>query len=375
MKNLLGYVKEERRTFAQAPFTETDALALGWLAYFNYADPLRKGRGVPLSALGEGELLPAREMYADAYNPKTSRKLFAALRENPRFSRAVLSRFSAERDETREIQFGALCIEYAPNEFFLAFRGTDPSFLGWKEDFNIARFFPIPSQTAAANYAREAMCAHPFGVFCFGGHSKGGTNAVYAASRLAPALRERLRAVYNFDGPGFFQDIAAEEGYRAVENRIIKLVPRASFVGMILESGENFAIVRSRTVSVLQHDPFSWRVREGKFCRAEKRTRASVRLSDAFNGWIFALTPEERERFIGLVFGALDTLDTHDFTVFFKTLYRQVPALFKRYLRLPAADRRFFREALGRFFRLWLRRRKGSAPHRRADALSSEEEC
>ena len=92
----------------------------------------------------------------------------------------------------------------------------------------------------------------------------------------------------------------------------------------------------------MQHDPFSWTVKGDDFVYLKKRTHSSVRIERAVNRWITELSFKERERVVELVYGALNTLDTKDFNVFFKTVYRQLPALYRQYRRLNAEDKTFF---------------------------------
>ena len=61
---------------------------------------------------------------------------------------------------------------------------------------------------------------------------------------------------------------------------------------------------------------------------------------------------DERERVIEMVYSALNTLDAEDFSKFFKTIYRQIPALFVIYKRLKEDDKKFFNEKFGRLKQL-----------------------
>lgn len=332
--NILSYLKKQKSTFAESPFNRVDALVLCWLAYLSFPDYLKGGESVALKDIRARGLLPEDKMYAEAYKPKTSRKFFKELTESERFKYAELCDFVSEKDDELEKQFAAVCIKISANEYFLAFRGTDPSFTGWKEDFNLVYRYPVPAQRAAAEYfAREAE-KFPEAKFRLGGHSKGGNVAVYAAAHADKAARGRIKTVYNFDGPGFIGDVSADG--------VIKIVPNSSFVGALLEKQNNFGIIKSRTFGFLQHDPFSWTVKGCDFVYLKKRTHSSVRIERAVNRWIAELSIKERERVVELVYSALNTLDTKDFNVFFKTIYRQLPALYRQYRRLNAEDKTFF---------------------------------
>jgi len=341
MKNIISYVKTNDASFSQNPFNRVDALILCWLSYYCYPDYLKGEKSVALKDLESFGLLPDSETYAEAFNPKTSKKLFKLLTQSARFKDTVFSDYAEDRSESEEKQFAALCVKISNDEYFLAFRGTDPSFTGWKEDFNLTCRYPVPSQLAAAEYLNTQVLKFPNGKFYVGGHSKGGNVAVYAAVTASERLQDRIISVYDFDGPGFINGIRSEAGYCGISEKIIKIVPESSFVGMLFETERDFSVIKSRSLSVLQHDPFSWEVKDGDFCYVERRSGTSVRLERALNKWVRELSLDERERVISLIYTALNTLDTRNFNEFFKTFYRQIPALWREYNKLEPDDKTF----------------------------------
>lgn len=351
MNDILTYIKNNNADFNEAPFNRVDALILSWLSYFTYPDYLKSGEAVALKDLKARGLLSDAEMYLEAFRPKTSKKFFELLTISGRFRNLELSDYRAEKDETEEKQFAAVCMKLQNDVYYLSFRGTDPSFIGWKEDFNLVCFSPLPSQREAAAFAEAELLKHPEGKFYLGGHSKGGTAAIYAAMQFSRSMQDRILTIFNFDGPGFLQNIYAEERYCAIAAKVVKLVPNASFVGMILETGNSYSVVKSGNVSFLQHDLFSWRIKGSDFYYQKDRTKRSVRLARALNDWIAELSLAERERFIALVYAALNTLDTRDFMVFFKTFYRQIPALYREYKKLSEEDKAFFDATMKKFKR------------------------
>lgn len=339
--NVISYMKQNLADFSTEPPNELDALILSWLSYFSFPDLLKTG-SKRICELEAGELKPDKEMYAAAFNPKMSKKLFTLLKDSPRFMNTELSLCVEETDPCEEKQFGALCAKLTDKAYFLSFRGTDASYVGWKEDFNLAYRFPIPSQQAGLKYAESVMSALPDAKFYLGGHSKGGNIAVYCAALLKSELQSRIVGVYNFDGPGLPCEFQQSEQYREISSRIHKFVPSASLVGMLLETQSGYTVVKSGTVSVLQHDPFSWAVRKYRFATATRRSSGSVWLERCVNGWIKEMPVSERERVVNIIFSALDELDARDFNAFFRTLHRQIPALSRRYKSLDKDTRAFF---------------------------------
>lgn len=352
MKNILNYAKVNNEKFSSKPFNDIDALILSWLAYYTFPDYLKGERRVALKDIKECGLLDDREMYGQAFNPKRSKKLFDILCGSQRFADIVLCDYREEKDEAREIQFAAVCMEIEKGINFLSFRGTDPSFIGWKENFNLACRFPVPSQLEAERYLRDEMQKHPDGKFYIGGHSKGGNLAVYAAVYADERMQAKITGVYNFEGPGYIYDIYSQAEYIKIADRVKKIIPRASFVGMVLEQRENLPVVKSKNISFLQHDPFSWTVKDDNFTYLKDRTKRSKKLERAFNGWINGLTLDERERAVSIIYNALLTLDASDFNEFFKTILKQLPAIYRAYKRLPLDDREFVKVNLKTLKRL-----------------------
>ena len=75
--------------------------------------------------------------------------------------------------------------------------------------------------------------------------------------------RKRIEKIYSHDGPGFAQEVLESDLFQAVLTRIEKTVPQSSLIGMLFENQEDFTIVKSRGIGLLQHDPYSWVVEDG----------------------------------------------------------------------------------------------------------------
>lgn len=353
MKNFLYYAKHFTKTFAESPFNDVDALVLSWVSYFSFPETLNEGERIPLKDLPERGMLPFEEMYAQAFLPKKSQKLFRYMAQNPRFRDIRLFNKIDVYREKEEESFAAVCIETAPQEIFVSFRGSDTTFLCWKENFKLAYLEELPSQRDSAEYFQKVLSENESARFRLGGHSRGGTLAVYAAvqARNDPAQSDRIEQIFCFDGPGIYYKLYEEDNYFAVRDKIRKFTPQSSFVGKLLDRERDIHIlIRSAYFSVLQHDPFSWKIRETAFQAAKRYTRTSQKLDAAVHAWLEELSKEEKERFIDIIFDALNTLDTHSFTVFFQTILSQIPPLYRQYKALGKQDKELFDAVMKKFF-------------------------
>lgn len=164
----------------------------------------------------------------------------------------------------------------------------------------------IPAQEKALYYTQSFAQAYDRRlILC--GHSKGGNLAVYAASRCPGDIQDRILAVYNNDGPGFTATLMGDPGYRAMVPKIHSFVPQSSIVGMILEHEEPYTVIKSRQVSILQHDLYSWEVMGGGFVAASRISEDSRFFNQTMKAWLASKTLAERNAFVDAVFELLGT--------------------------------------------------------------------
>ena len=208
--------------------------------------------------------------------------------------------------ETRQQQFSATAFLLDSDTVYVAFRGTDNTLTGWREDFNLSFLPYVPSQAAAAAYLRGILSLGFSNVYV-GGHSKGGNLAVYAAVQMQPEDFPRIRAVYNNDGPGFVTDLFAEPQFQQLQKRVYTFVPQASVVGMLLEHDEEYQVVYSTQKGFLQHDPYSWCVIRNDWYYSEDTTNTSKLLDSSLRQWILGMKPEEREKLTDAIFHILQS--------------------------------------------------------------------
>lgn len=292
--------------FAQVPLNPVDALILSTLAYVHFQDlvPQRPGPGVPLAQAAQAFLSLPESSTEDRVRCDNDRKLLRALMDAPRFSGLTLTFHQDIFSPQQETQFAALAIRVSQEETFLAFRGTDSTLVGWKEDFNMSFLDTVPAQQAALDYL-TAWVAHSPGPVILGGHSKGGNLAVYAAALASPTVRDRVKAVYNNDGPGFTKKVLTAPVYLELIPRIHSFVPQSSVVGMLLEHEDPYTVIKSRQLGIFQHDPYSWEVQGGGFVVVDQVTQGSRKLDQTVKSWLDALTPTDREVFLDGLYQAL----------------------------------------------------------------------
>ena len=205
-------------------------------------------------------------------------------------------------------QFSAISFRLPSGDIFIAFRGTDDTLVGWKENFNMSFMHPVPAQTEALQYL-ESVAAKTSGNIYVGGHSKGGNLAVFAAVKASNATKERIIAVYNNDGPGFDRDFIRGADYKQMSPRIHTLVPQTSVIGMLLEHEENYTVVKSNSSGLLQHNGLSWEVMGGSFIHLDEVDEESKSIDRSLKAWLETLSKEQREGFVDSLYEALTSTD------------------------------------------------------------------
>lgn len=291
------------QSFAQQPFNEVDGLICAVLSYMDFS----RLYATPYHRLGDLALDPAiqQQMTAHTYVPAHYLALLRLLTASPRFRDVQWHQCREQFDAAAAQQFAAMTLELAPQQYYIAFRGTNSTIAGWKEDLNMSYLPVVPSQRAAVRYLHDIQSAFP-GQYYLGGHSKGGNLAVYAALHSTPAAREDIVRIFNFDGPGFLPDPEMEERYVLLAPRITKLVPQASIFGMLLEPHQDFSVVDSDGFTLWQHDPFTWQVRGRHFVRRPKTDFLSQYTQEAITQWLQSIPREERGAVLASLYTVVD---------------------------------------------------------------------
>jgi len=317
LANIVDYAENELQTWEQRPFNSVDSLILSQLAYARFEGIVpalgAEGEWLPLRELYKAELFPS--LFGGVREPALNQRLLTALAASPRFRDLKLNYYEHRLDPEKEEQFAAISFLLPDGAVYAAFRGTDGSLTGWKEDFNMAFTSPVPAQLAAERYL-NAVAERTGGPLLVGGHSKGGNLAFYAAMRGKPAHQARIRNVYSHDGPGFKEGVLESQGFQAVRERVEKTLPQSSLVGMLLQQQEPYRVVESDGFWLLQHDPFSWKVENGDFLYLPELREGAQYFNRSLNQWIEGLSPAERERFTDALFQVFSSNDAGRFSPF-----------------------------------------------------------
>ena len=305
MANVFDYLKwRGDLTFTQDPPNCVDALIFSALAYIPYGGRPEEMPRTPITLKEAAEDYFAMENYEALARSKMDIELLHAAVKTTRFGLNKIFMYCAQFIPEQDTQFAAMTFLLDDGSLFLAFRGTDNSLVGWKEDFNMSFQQTVPAQRLAVQYVRD-VAAEYSAPMRIGGHSKGGNLAVFAAARSSPMLQRQILEVYNNDGPGFTDYMMGDPGYLNMVPRIRTLIPQSSVIGMLLEHEEPYTVIRSKTVGLLQHDLYSWEVLGREFIPVQQITESSRLVDATIKTWFAQMTNQERSQLVDVMFSLL----------------------------------------------------------------------
>lgn len=298
-----------------SPFNEVDALIAAKLTSLDFTGIVPPDGFIPLSDAVEAyfERHGDRDVRLGVLLPPGTVTMAKKMLASRRFGDAGIGFYVNRVDDANAEQFCALTAELDDGTRYVAFRGTDDTIAAWREDFNISANEAVPAQLDAADYLRRALEGFG-GKVRVGGHSKGGNLSVYAAMNAPEPEQGRILDVYDFDGPGFRESVLGKPGYMRIRERIRFFLPQHSFVGVLLNTDTNYAIVESCETGTAAHNGFTWQVLGTKFVRCDKFSLRTRVYRDAISAWAEKLDYDKRRDLINAVFDALESTGARTFT-------------------------------------------------------------
>ena len=153
MANIFDYMQWRDIPLAKTEFNEIDNLILARFSYFPLDNEI----------IHKNEKITIKESYKRyKENGSTGRilqkediDLYPILANSQRFGGLYISDFENKIDEELEKQFSAITIHLPNNYIYVAYRGTDNTIIGWREDLNMCFSDTVPSQIDATNYLNK----------------------------------------------------------------------------------------------------------------------------------------------------------------------------------------------------------------------------
>ena len=156
LNTIIEYVLNTKDDFKVKEFNCVDSLVLSQLAYLHFEN-------IVLNSLDQNSKVSFQEIFEnqkyetifkDVRDANSNRELFAAVSKSPRFRNIELTYYINEINTKIDKQFSAITY-LMDGTIYIAYRGTDSSFAGWKEDLNMTHLYPIPAQEDGLKYMEE----------------------------------------------------------------------------------------------------------------------------------------------------------------------------------------------------------------------------
>ncbi|MBQ6438605.1 MAG: DUF2974 domain-containing protein [Mogibacterium sp.] len=308
MADIFDYLKWRGDVpFTVDPFNEVDNLVLAELAYADF-------NGVLSDSFRRVSLRTADKKYFEMHSREEAEKssnhfvkapiLMDGMLSGCRFCDMKLIKYLDVINADKDMQISAVTCLLNDGSAYVAFRGTDTTVVGWKEDFNMSYLPDTAGQLTAMCYLNE-IGAEFKGPIRVGGHSKGGNFAVYASAFCNKEVQDRIIKVYTNDGPGFRSEVMSREGYKRILPKVLSIVPETSIIGMLLTNKLKHIVVKSNEKGINQHYATSWQIERNRFVETNP-SAIGLLIKDSQQDWLSKISDESREMFVNTLFSLLE---------------------------------------------------------------------
>ncbi len=319
-------------SFKADKFNEVDGSILAMLSYIDY-DAISKA-SIPLSVAAEdycpdkkydsvrlGLIIPSKKI----------NRMFCTAAESLRFGNLIISDFEWKTSIPEICQFAAVTYHLSSKQAVIAYRGTDDSLVGWREDCCLSYLDEIPAQRMAVEYFEKMAEKYPDEKFYLVGHSKGGNLALYTALSCDKALRRRIVQVFSYDGPGLAKRRAQSRDFTSMQKKLTIIVPQSSFIGTMFDVREHYTVVNGTVRGAYQHDCFTWAVEGASFVRLPELSERGKKNAEQFAQSMDRMTLEERREFAETLFSMIESTGAKSLTDLTSATPKKLLTLVKNY--------------------------------------------
>ena len=339
MANIFDYLEWRGDVpFSCDPFNEVDNLVLAQLAYtdFDGCIPEDNEDGVTL-----------KEIYAQYYHIHTREEILARtsfiakapllmdkMIDSKRYGDIRLKGYVNYINDEKSQQMSAVQMYLSDGTVYLAYRGTDDTFTGWKEDLCFSYMEETAGQRESLIYMNEHFLNENVKLRV-GGHSKGGNFAIYASAFCDASIQENIIEVYANDAPGFMYEITMKEQYQKLLPKIKAIVPECSVIGVLMYSSGKRKVIQSDGKGLMQHDANTWQIIRNHFIEVEERSADSILADKTIRGWLKDLSLEDREVFVQTIFEVIESSGATCVSEFNGSIIANIPKIVMKSSSLP----------------------------------------
>ena len=256
-------------SFEEVGFNQIDAMLFACLVY------------LPIKSFSENKSYKdfvsyVYTFYKDDYSGVMKPASFALLNKintSTSYENIIISNFNNARNN--DTQSGPTTVRFNDN-LLIVYKGSDSSLISWIENLRLNYQYPTYTQNKGIKYAKDNILDSDKNVYLVG-HSKGGNLAMCAGMEIPSGLRDKVKVIYNFDGPGFLKK-EYDKKFNLIKEKVVNIVPTGSVVGMCLYN-DNFKSVKSKDLAFGEHYPVGWGV-FGEFFVKTSLSRVSKQIHE-----------------------------------------------------------------------------------------------
>lgn len=339
IKEYLKYYKDT--SFDDYKFNEIDNILFSEFSYINWDNIVPKNSSkIRLDYAIKIYLSNLNETYKKSLSSfmKSNIENLKIIQNSARYKNCFLSNYINEVND--KTQFGALCIHFNNNEVYISFKGTDSTLIGWKEDLALSYQFPTYAQKHSIEYLNNVITRHD-NIIYIGGHSKGGNLAMTAYMYASTKIKNKVKKVFNNDGPGFKSKEYNSPFYKEMISKLIMIIPENSIVGILLNNSNTFKVVKSSFNGPYEHDCNSWEC-FGSFLIEGKLSTISIKLKERIDKVLNTYDDIKKEEIINTFFEILQKAEIKNFSNLSSIEWNQIVGIIKGFNGLDNTTRNLF---------------------------------
>ncbi len=321
MGGIVDYIDQYAdKTFDKIPFNEIDALILSQLSYVDFSAIICK-----FDSDVEVSLKEASNQFFNLYDDEDIQKkisivykaamLLKQCAQTKRYKNISLLKYENNINDKIDKQFSAITFYINKDLAVIAYRGTDTSITGIKESAMLSYMFPVPAQIEGLYYLQESgMLAQRDLIIC--GHSKGGNLATFAGVSCSNSLKKRIKGIYEFDAPGFPEQMINRYDYIEMKEKIFSYIPQSSIIGCMLYHNSSRKIVKSTNEYIKQHQVSSWQIKDNHFEFTDETDETSKFVDKYLKKLTAAVGEENIEEVFETIFDFLESSGVNSYEDF-----------------------------------------------------------
>ncbi len=309
MGTLSDYIKwRGDLEFWQDGFNVIDNLVLSCLSYLQLDDVFEEfgSEVIGISEINNiyFEKYYDEGRYAEGSILKDAPRVLKSIADTNRYHHIKIRNYVSKIEIDKTLQFAAMEFLLPDGTSFIAYRGTDDTIVGWKEDFRLA-LEEVEAERQAVAYLSE-ITAENGRALRIGGHSKGGHLAMYAGAMCAPDIQARILNIYSNDGPGFMKKVALSKEMKHIIPKLISIIPEESIVGLLMEPVGKPIVVKSTAIAVAQHNLATWCVEGKGLVTVPKVSKAAHLVDSMLKENISKMNEEELSAYVEKLFSIFE---------------------------------------------------------------------